>query len=276
MDIEKLINGAGMQGEIRKRAWARTKQRIKGNREIAFAVGIFLAVFGLFAGGPFGVLYFPGIALFILYAFEATRARGDFWKEFADEHGWRYEKKGVIADEKALVFKLGHSQRMVNVVSGEMRGLPLRIFEYVYVVGHGKHRKEYAFTVFEITVKGSFPHMYINNRHNRHSARPSGGATELPVPTEFEKSFVLYGPQKYEIEVLSLFTPDILESLLHTKWPHDVELVDSELLVFREGYVGGRAELDEEFEKASGIVTLLERNLMDSRLASVGDYTTYL
>jgi len=195
--------------------------------------------------------------------------RGKFWKQFAEKHSYSYEEKGQHEGENALLFKEGHSRAMEHVVSGEISGRKFRLFEYEFTTGRGKHARTYNYAVFEVPFEGHFPHIYLDQHHNNYGIGCKG--EKLPIPHEFQKQFTLYGPLKYEMEALMIFTPELFAYLLDEKWPHDVELVDQELLIFRRDVFYNLKDLEAEFDRAFNLAKMIATKLDRAKFLPIGD-----
>ena len=73
--------------------------------------------------------------------------------------------------------------------------------------------------------------MYLNYRHDRYSIE---AGDKLSLPSEFDKKFALYTPDKYEIEALQVFTPDVLALILDLGIAMDIEVLEGHVLFFVE------------------------------------------
>ncbi len=205
--------------------------------------------------------------------------RGEFWEAFAKDRGWKFELKVDASKEKALMFSQSLGMRLTNrnkfishVISGEAGGRPLRIFELTFTRGSGKSKEIYQYAVFEFTMKGAFPHMFLDRKNNKYTAQTKSNVEKIPLPAEFDEKFHLYAPHQYEIEALEIFDDIVLKYLLDEEFPHDVEIVDSEVLIFRRAYLNSRKELEEELLRAVTLIKQLEKRLDRSKLYTIGDH----
>jgi len=199
-----------------------------------------------------------------------------FWKEVAQLHGYTYVHRPYF-EESALVFQQGHSRATGHGLMGTVHDRPFRFFQYHYTVGHGKHPQTHTYCIFEVAFAGTFPHVYLNNTRNRDLSSIKGFfLPRIPLPHELEKDFNLHGPKQYEIEVLEIFTPDLLLHLLDTKWEHDLELVDQKLYVFREQPVRTKQEFEHELGRLEELLALLAPKLNRMKLTPIGDHKTTL
>lgn len=204
--------------------------------------------------------------------------RKAFWMQLALKYKWEYTFTKNISYEKALLFKIGHSQAARHGIIGSYNNLPFHIFEYDYTVGSGKHKTTYYFTVFEIKFTGTFPHLYLNYKSDWYSNSPSmfSSLAKISVPKEFEDKFKLYAPKEYEIETLEIFTPEIFALLLDSNWNHDMEFVDGELVIYRKAKFNNFTALDAELNKIKKFVDILSPRLNRLRVNQIGDISYLL
>jgi len=209
----------------------------------------------------------PWLFLAILKGIMLGNIRQNFWKQYASDNGYAYTVHERTEGEKGLMFREGHSNRAHNILSGDHGGLPVRFFEYTFTIGSGKSSQTYHYTAFEFRFSGTFPHAYLNYTKDGYNIRPAG---ELHLPGSLAEKFKLYAPEQYEIEVLQIFTPDVLALIEDLGWKCDLELVDQELIIYRPGLVHTRGELDMEFGKAAALAAKLRPTLERMTLAEIG------
>ncbi|MDP3996851.1 MAG: hypothetical protein Q8P86_04140 [bacterium] len=222
------------------------------------------------------ILLIPAIWYGTLY----VKAKEAFWKQFAKSRGWTHKTYKNLNAEKALLFKEGHSGKVGHIVEGNYQNHSLQIFEYVYVTGSGKHKSDHYYTVFEVLFDGTFPHLYLNNhtdsKHFGLTKRFFPPRPRLSLPSEFENKFHLYVPKEYEIEAYEVFSPDTLQFLIDFGWQHDLELVDGELLIFRQKHINSLSELEEELNLIQKFIDHLAPKLNRLKLHQIGDHLPVL
>lgn len=215
-------------------------------------------------------LFVSMLPFFIWLGYVKAQASQRFWMDFAKEHGLQYEKKGTIDGEQAAIFRQqwAHSHDISHVIVGTVEGRSARIMQYAYTVGRGKHSTVYVYTIFEFKMKGRFPHIFLNCKR---SGWGGPGGSKIPLQGEFADGFDLISPIKYEMEALAIFTEDVMKALAKDDHPHDVEIVDGELLMFREGFISNRKDLEKEFEIAKKLLSLLGEKLDKTSYTKIGD-----
>lgn len=223
-----------------------------------------------------GLFVYPFFFVFVYLVVIESKISGLFWKRFAELNGWRYKDTFDPNQEQGVMFKDGNIRIIHDCIEGVIDGRNFRIFNYSFFIGFAyatNRKKRYFYTVFAFKFKGSFPHIYLNNKTNSYSIR---AGESIPLPTEFEKSFSLSAPKEYEIEALEIFTPDVLASLLDDKFGHDVEFVNQEMLIFFDGQIRNSEQLEREFKRALDLKDLLDEKLDRFKTETIGDMPTLL
>lgn len=220
-----------------------TKASVK--RFLKTPFGLILIVFLIIWGVGFVLMYRyfripPGSGSFILFlspyalavmsiAALAERFRQQLWQEFAVNHNWSFQPEGMPDVGHSLMLKIGRLHKFRYLISGEIDGRPLRIFNYRFTIGSGKASHSYSSTVLGFQSRGFFPSAYLNYKRDNFGI---WFRRSISLPEEFQKKFQLTSPKEYELEALQIFTPDLLAFILDSNLWFDLELVNQELLVF--------------------------------------------
>lgn len=218
---------------------------------------------------PSGNLFITIFSPVIYFLWLQNKVANEFWEELAKINGWEYKRKvDGNFNRPGVMLQQGRDHDVKHLISGEVDGRPFRVFNYSFSIGEGKSKTIYPYTVFAFKFNGSFPHIYLNNKHNRYNMRLG---ENLPVPSEFEKQFYLSAPRKYEIEALEIFTPDLFAKLIDGEYTHDIELVDHELIMFVDGYINKITNLEKEFNRVLELEDLLDEKLDRFKFHPIGD-----
>lgn len=240
----------------------------------ATVAGVLVSVIALaIASNGSGIAFIPLLIIVVYVVAVQNKIRTSFWRRFAEVNGWRYAEEGDPGQEQGLMFRQGHSRRISHGIEGSIDNRKFRIFNYEFSVGSGKNKKTYYYTAFAFRFNGSFPHIYLNHRRNSYSIR---AGEEIPLPEEFKEKFSLSAPRKYEIEALAIFTPDILARLLDDGFPHDVEFIEQEVVIFTDGRINTFETLEKEFHQALALEDLLDEKLDRSKFQPIGDMPHHL
>ncbi len=215
------------------------------------------------------------ITLIILFLYLNSwylESKKSFWKKVAEKYTWKYEHSKNTVSEKGLLFNIGNPEPVQNCIVGNHNGQKIQIFEYSYILTQGKSKIHFDFTVFEISFSGTFPHLYLNYKKDWYSNYPTNTKlAKISLPTEFEEIFKIYAPKEYEIEILEILTPEILQVLIDNGWDYDMEFVDGELIIYKNIKFQSFEDMDRDLTKVRKLIDTLSPRLNKMKIYKIGD-----
>jgi len=129
--------------------------------------------------------------------------------------GWQFSEAAAMnwipnLDTFAL-FSQGHSKQIRNAMYGEIDGVKAAVFDYYYVVGHGKHRSTFnqAVVYFEPRNLNLAP-FSLRPEHTFHKIISAFGYQDIDFGNrpDFSSKYLLRGPDEQGIR--SIFTDALL------------------------------------------------------------------
>ncbi len=159
------------------------------------------------------ILAILGLGIFAWYKDKKRREALAVW---AGGKGWQVQSgklKGLDKEYPGLKFlDKGHSRSAGNVISGRDRGHSVRLMDYRYVTGHGKHRQTHNVGV--VLLQTEFPVIPLTIRRENPLDRVGEffGADDIDFESaEFSrKFFVKSGDRKWAYDVIHQRTMDFL------------------------------------------------------------------
>ena len=255
---------------------AAQKAKLKENKWRWIMVWLAVIALTIFEGASTGnvqisIYAAAGVVSWMLYA--VRNVRGEFWKAFAADNKWIYKKTGDASQEAGLIFNKGNtgSRIISHVIEAKSGERLLRFFEYQFTTGSGDDKTTYFFTVFEYTMQGTFPHIYLDSKFMTYRTSMTSVGVKVPLPGDMKKNFTLWAPEQYEIEALEIFTADVLAFIEEQKFALDVEIVDSEVIFYRQGNVNSRDELTKAHAAAQALIEKIGPRLDRFKLYTIGD-----
>ena len=148
-----------------------------------------------------------------------------------------------------------------NIVEGLWGGHPIRLYNYQYSIKQGKNESTYAYTIFRTTLDKQMPRIYLD-AHGKGNWKAAGwlreGLRRISLESnDFEKIYGLYMQEGGHIPTLQIFTPDLMEKFIHLPKHFDVEIVDNNLYIYKEKYIGKKKDLEEMY----GVAKILIENI---------------
>jgi hypothetical protein len=216
---------------------------------------------------PFIPLLIPLFA----YIFFMQKARHLMVAQIGQSLGYSYSKDGSFETVSGVLFSRGHSRKIFDVLIGNYRDYPARIFTYEYTVQEGKHSHTYYSTVCELTYASSLPHIVLLRQElfglNGDVGLLSGldfmQKTELEG--DFNKYFKLYIEKNADIAVRELLQPDIMQDFISKFTNKDLEIKDSKVYIMQPGQLSTRQDYLALHELAD---TLIDKLLPSLRSVS--------
>lgn len=201
------------------------------------------------------------------------RVRGRMVRQFAESNGFTYQESGGLKARDGSVFAHnGHSQKYEDFVSGIFKETPFQFLHYTYTVGHGKHSSTYHRSIMLMEFKSNLPHVVVDSKQFTSISFPYAGKQLLELESEeFRQYFRLYVPREYEVEAMSILTPDVMAQLIDKSKYYDVEFINNRLYIYSSGLVDNRAKLQALFELAGTIVDELAGKLDRFKITTVAE-----
>ncbi len=222
---------------------------------LLFVIFIVMLALFLFAFVEFAIFnIFAILSAFLIYTgiFSAVAERW-FMGNFAKMIGFKYERSASLNTVNGRIFQIGNSRKIRNVISGEYKDHPFRLFHYSYQRGT-RNKKKYPFTVLEITFENiRFPHIALRSRKMPKFFKSKSNELEVSLEEDFRPHFQLFCTDKYQIEALQIFSADLLKFLKETASEFSIEFAGNKLYVYDNKRIRNKTDLHELHEVSERI-----------------------
>lgn len=216
-----------------------------------------IAIFYLHVSTPehyLGSIVVPIFVLSWVYAWLRAKVLREFMMQFAAQNGYKFSKSESASGLEGALFKIGHDQVLEDVVSGNYKGYPIRLFVYKYVVGYGKNQQHCESFVMEVDFGSLLPHVMLSSRSQSFTGVDilalslSGSMLSLKSKIGLEppadQFFELYSEPGFEQEALEIFTPELLARLVALPKKYTMEFVGNKLFVYSKLLIYKRDDLN--------------------------------
>ena len=212
-------------------------------RYVLVIVGILGAValamlYSNLTGQPIEVATIP---IFILltattlfgYVMLRSRARQRHLRllRFALDNGLMYTIAKTITQNDGVVFHIGNYSRVLDTIifSNE-----LYVSAYYYMIGMGSKSKTEVYVDYaRLQLPAEFPNMYLKGQNSRIGTDIQHYyAQRLSLEGGFDQQFALYAPTGRQVDVLQVFTPDVMAAIVDAGADYDYELQGGALYVY--------------------------------------------
>jgi hypothetical protein len=191
------------------------------------------------------------------------KIRSRMIRQYAEANGFTYSEKGSLTPKDGSIFNHGgHSEEIIDMVSGSLNAAPFKFFHYIYVTGSGKNRTSHHHSVMALDFKGKLPHVIVDSKSFTSLSFPYARDQLIELESnEFNRYFHLYVPKGYQVEALSILTPDVMAQLIDKSSLYDVEFINNRVYIYCKSLVNTRAKLQALHELADTIVNELAGKL---------------
>lgn len=185
------------------------------------------------------LLVVAALAAFGIWAWQQDQKRQEAVRLWALGRSWRVwpgGEGGPLHEHPALgVLQRGHSRRCGCLVRGELDGLPLALFDYRYVTGHGKNRTTHRLALAVVDLPYPVQPLRLRPEHAFDKVGEFLGADDIDFESaEFSARFhVAADDRKWAYDVIHA---RMMEFLLEAPAGFALEMGSHEIAVFRRGY----------------------------------------
>lgn len=93
-----------------------------------------------------------------------------------------------------------------------------------------RHPRKLQFWVVKLEIQAEFPHLYLD-AHNNDIGEGYRRTQRLQLEGNFNEYFNLYLPDGDQVDVLSVVTPDIMQVLMDSGRPYDIEIIGHNVFI---------------------------------------------
>jgi hypothetical protein len=149
--------------------------------------------------------------------------------------GLIYSTSAPISSVRGHLFSVGDPFMICNVFSGQYRGLPIRLFTYIFTTGSGKNRVSHSYTCCEMRLPTKTIELFVISRTLRDTANVTWQPLKThPLRTEGELNdiFDIYVQDGNDIEGLQILEPNVILELKERFTSFGFECCEDRVIVF--------------------------------------------
>lgn len=199
----------------------------------------------------------------------------DAWKRAAFLFGFEVKEYEKVVYSRISFVRFYREARVT--LRGFLNNLPITIQLFRNEVSASEHpeTKLRQFIVYSAEFEGDSPFFVLDWFHfGRENAYNE--ITLFPVKKPYHDDIDLYAPTKYEIEALTVFDQDFLETLKNSQWNFDVEVRDGRIFCVRQIDGISADEIIAESKVVVNFIKELTVRLEKLNFTRIGDLTPKL
>lgn len=186
-------------------------------------------------------------------------------KRFARDNNFTFTADGVTTERSGLLFDVGHSRQIKNLIEGNFSGRQFEIFTYSYVMGNGKNSTTYTYGVIATPLTRALPHVVLDSQKNNLTSFISNlpaitSGESLVLEGDFNKHFKVYIPKGYAKDALYFLTPELMAELIDRAGQFDVEVIGNMLYFYSIDAMPSKRRYQSAFDLLSSVSDEFEEN----------------
>jgi len=153
--------------------------------------------------------------------------------KFALDNNMQYYMPKRMPPVDPIMFSIGNSRIQKETLTFPDEST---MAVYEYTVGSGRNKTTQTFNFMCVKLPRNVPHIMLNSKGN--FMNPDIGnynVQKIALEGDFSKYFDLYIPPNYHVDVLQLFTPDVMATLLDFGKDFDFEFINDDLYIYQSG-----------------------------------------
>jgi hypothetical protein len=196
------------------------------------------------------------------------------WRLFALDNGWQVGTAQITgAIVPPTIAAQGHSHKVSDVVVGNFSGTNFKCFTYTYTVGHGKNSTTHIQTVMQITLQKVLPSFLLDSTTASVVKDMPSNFTHISLEGDFDKSFKLYAPKDAITDVLSIISPDVMQTLIQKNTFQDIQSANGSIWFMQHGDTRKQDLLPALFVAIEGLMPDFYHRLKSYRAANATAHT---
>jgi hypothetical protein len=186
------------------------------------AAGIFVGSVVLVIGGP--ACYFAFLAA------RAGKYKNQHWEMFAVVNNWPLDTTTSVFDLVPPSMQFGQDSKFSPIIQAQLGADGCDLFTYTTTTGEGRYQQNHYFTVARVQLPFSLPHiLLLSKKAKADLQRDLAEAQNLQLEGDFDDYFSLQIEKGQQIDVLTLITPDVMQTLVKNNQTEDIEILGQDL-----------------------------------------------
>lgn len=175
------------------------------------------------------IVYIAGIVVgcsSVAWVAHVRKRQNKIWRGFADTNGWPVTPSSEAAVDivPPSLLSAGRGRLLSDIVQTKINNTPCDIYMYEFRVGSGKSTRTFYCTVTRANLPKEFPHFILDSKRTKVVRDFSDATSKVELEGHFHKYFSLRYPPDTHIDVLSVITPDVMQTLIDSNANQDIEV----------------------------------------------------
>jgi hypothetical protein len=207
-----------------------------------------------------------GIILLAFYFAYITRLVSRFknqvWDRFAAANRWSLDVDTPPDNIIPPSLQFGHSKHFSPVIQANLGNLVCDLFTYDCTTGYGKSSQTHYFTVALTALPKAMPHIILDAvKDSSDEKNDIPNAQVLKLEGDFNNYFKLQIEPGQQIDVLTVLTPDVMQTLISYSQKEDIEMLGTQLFFIVNGDDRGPNDVRQLIRSVTELEDQLKENV---------------
>lgn len=170
-------------------------------------------------------IYFSYIGVLV------KKYKNQLWDRFAAANGWALDNLTSVESTMPASLNFGHSHHFSPIIKVQLSNTACDLFAYDCTTGYGRYSQTHYFTVAIAQLPKAVPHIMLTTvkATDVDMKNDIANAETLKLEGDFSKYFALQVEKGQEIDVLTIITPDVMQTLVDYGQGEDIEMLGDQL-----------------------------------------------
>lgn len=196
------------------------------------------------------------------------------WKQFAQDNGWLVGPAPLAqAVVPPTIASRGHSRKMSDVISGVFSGNVFKSYVYTYTVGSGKNSTTHTQTILQVVLQKALPSFLLDSSQTSVIHGMPNNFVHISLEGNFDDSFKLYAPKEATTDVLSVISPDVMQTLIQKNTFQDIQSEGGSIWFMQYGDTRKQEQLPALFVAIEGLMPEFYHRLKSYKATNAAAHT---
>lgn len=176
------------------------------------------------------------------------------WTKFASDNNWKVGPANLAENYvPPTLNNIGHSRVLSDIIEGQYSDNSFRVFTYKYTVGSGKNSTTYNYTIMQLVLRKQLPSFIVDSLRVSGVKNMPNEFEKISLEGDFDKTFSLYAPKGAQTDVLSVISPDVMQTLISSNTMQDVQCEGGFVWFMQSGDKRGKTLLPDLFKAVNSL-----------------------
>ena len=213
------------------------------------------------------IIIYAVVLYFAFLSYRVNVYKNNVWQAFATANGWPLNTTTSVLELIPPSMQFGHSEKFSPIINATLGAMNSDLFTYSCVTGSGRYQQTHNFTVGRMVLPKNLPHILLLSKKSKADVqRDLANSQDLQLEGNFGDYFKLQIESGQQIDVLTVLTPDVMQTLVSYNTAEDIEILGDDLYFIMNGDKRDYADVE---SLVRSVVELSQQIILNIGLANI-------